>query len=203
MKIGLKEIQKGIYLAAKERICSELVKQGFKVLEEKTSATQNYKYDIYAEKDNEKRIYELKIGKNKIYKNHLALLQSEAKSINAKLFIIYLEVPKSKEIEYDNLEQIIYENLSNNFPEELDTLSTHTSIESVNSIDIESINVESDGIRLSGSASLNLDLQFGSNYDMKNGDGLQESFTVDFSFRIKICNDIIVKSYYKFDLSDY
>lgn len=203
MKIGLNEIQKGIYLAAKERICSELVKQGFKVFEEKISATKKYKYDIYAEKDNEKRIYELKIGKNKIYKNHLALLQSEAKSINAKLFIIYLEVPKSKQIEYDNLEQILFENLSNNFPAELDALSTHTSIESVNNIDIESISVQSDEIRLSGSASLDLDLQFGSDYDLRNGDGVEESFTFDFSFRIRIRNNNIVKSYYKFDLSDY
>lgn len=202
MKIGIKEIEKGIFLSAKEKICSELVKQGFAVFEEKSSTTGNFRYDIYAEKSDEKRIYELKIGKNKIYKNQLARLQEEAKKIKAKLFIVYLEVPKSKQIDYDDLDQIIFENLLNNFPTELDTLSTHTSLESVNNVDIESINVQSAGITLSGSASLDLDLQFGSNYDIIEGDGLQDSTTIDFYFRIRICNDKIVASYYKFDLPD-
>ena len=100
------------------------------------------------------------------------------------------------------MDQIIFENLLNNFPTELDTLSTHTSLESVNNVDIESINVQSAGITLSGSASLDLDLQFGSNYDIIEGGGLQDSTTIDFYFRIRICNDKVVASYYKFDLPD-
>ncbi len=200
MKIGMGEVLKGIAFSAEEKICRDLKKQGFNV----RKCGDNHIYDIYAEKGDEKRIYELKIGKYKIQKREYTKLQEAAKELGAKLFVVYLEVPKSKEIEFNELNQIITTDLLNNFPSDLDSLSTHTAIDTIDNIELDYLSLDSDLIRVVGSGTVNLELQFGSNYDARNNDSLSESISVDFFFKLELDREWTVrKRYYKFDLSDY
>lgn len=202
MKIGMQEIMRGIQLTAEKKITAELKKQGFKV---EIPTSGNVGYDLYAEKGDDRRIYELKIAKKRISERKYLELQSLAKEKKAKLFLVYLEVPVSKEIEYEELDQILYENITNDLPSDLDSLSTHTVVESISNIELDSVRIDADIIKLKGSASANLEFVFGSRSDYKNDDGITESMTVDFSFTLHLDRETnaVRYRYYRFDLSNY
>lgn len=202
MKIGINEILNGIEYTAIQKITKELTRDGFTVKNKFASHKNDKLFDLYAEKGEDKRIYELKIGKYKIQKKQFISLQEEAKKLGAKLFIVYLEVPRSKEIDFEGLDQIIYEDLLNDFPSEIDSLSTHTTIESVEDIEIDSINISKEMIKLTGSGTINVHLQFGSSFDLKNDDGLEDKSNVEFFFKLSIntSTNEIIKHYYKIDI---
>lgn len=195
MKIGMNEISKGIEYVTIEKITKELEREGFIFKNESF-------FDLYAEKGDDKRAYELKIGKNKIQKKQFAILQEEAKKLGAKLYVIYLEIPRSSEIYFDGINQIIYEDLINDLPSEIDALSTHTMIESVDDVEINTIRISNGVVKLSGAGTINLHLQFGSNFDLKNDNGMEHEDAVDFFFRlsIDIATNEIIKRYYKIDI---
>ena len=199
MKIGNSEVLKGVYIVAEERIKNELEKDGFIV----TFGDENDKFDIYAEKGDDKRIYELKIGKNKIQKKVLLRLQEIAKSKRARLFITYLEPPRARQIIYDGLENLLLDYLSNNFPSELDALSTHTVIEELSDVDIDSIQLSDDSIKVEGSAVIFVELSYGSTKDREDENGYEDHDSFDFSFKVKIVNSEIVHAYFKFDLEHF
>ena len=203
MKLGMNEVLNGIEYVAINKITNSLKAQGFSVCQDYTpSNIPNAIFDLYAEKGDDKRIYELIIGKNKIQNNKFRMLQEEAKRLKAKLFIIYLEIPKTQEIEFIGIENIIHEDLTNNFPSELDSLSTHTTIDSVDNIVLNSIKIEDGVAKITGSGTINVDLQFGSRSDLDNGDAVIDSASIDFFYKlnIDIHTNKVLKRYYKIDM---
>ena len=203
MKIGMNEILRGIEYTAIQKITKELVRDGFIVKNEFPPGQDNRLFfDLYAEKGEDKRIYELKIGKNRIHKKQFAELQSEAKRLGAKLYIVYLEIPRSKEVNFEGLDQIIYEDLLNDFPSEIDGLSTHTTIESIEDLEINSINISDSIAKLTGSGTINVHLQFGSRSDLRHNDAVEDAGSVDFFFKLSIdvTTNEVIKHYYKIDI---
>lgn len=203
MKIGMNEILSGIEFTAIQKITKELIRDGFVVKNEYSPFQDSQsRFDLYAEKGDDKRIYELKIGKNRIQKKKFIALQDEAKRLGAKLYIVYLEIPRSKEIEFENLDRIIYEDLLNDFPSEVDSLSTHTTIESVDNIEIDSINIVDGVVKITGSGTINVHLQFGSRSDLRNNDAIEEENDIDFFFKLSIdaSSNKVNKRYYKIDI---
>ena len=203
MKLGMNEIISGIEHTAIQKISNGLISEGFVVKIECPSSSDNgMLFDLYAEKGEDKRIYELKIGKNRIRKNQFEALQKEAKRLGAKLYIVYLEVPRSNEIEFEALDQIIYEDLLSDFPSEIDRLSTHSTIEEVSDVGIDSINVSNGIAKLTGSGRMYIHLQFGSRSDLRNGDAAEDACTADFFFRLSmdLSSNKIIKHYYKIDI---
>lgn len=196
MKIGMNEILRGIEYTAMQKITKELERDGFSINKEYSI------FDLYAEKGDDKRIYEFKIGKNRIQKRQFIALQEEAKRLGAKLYIVYLEIPRSKEVDFEGLDQIIYEDLLNDFPSEIDALSTHTTIESIEDIEIDSINISDSIVKLTGSGTINVHLQFGSRSDLKNNDAVEDVGSVDFFFKLSVdvANNEVIKRYYKIDI---
>ena len=196
MKIGMNEILRGIEYTAIQKITKELERDGFSINKEYSI------FDLYAEKGDDKRIYEFKIGKNRIQKRQFIALQEEAKRLGAKLYIVYLEIPRSKEVDFEGLDQIIYEDLLNDFPSEIDALSTHTTIESIEDIEIYSINISDSIVKLTGSGTINVHLQFGSRSDLKNNDAVEDVGSVDFFFKLSVdvANNEVIKRYYKIDI---
>ena len=88
MKLGINEIENGIYNAAIEKLTKQLIRDGFAV--ERELLGNDIVFDLYAEKGTDKRIYEFKLGKNRIQEKQFLYLQKHAKNIGAKLYIIYL-----------------------------------------------------------------------------------------------------------------
>ena len=97
---------------------------------------QNPHIDLYAYKGDEKRIYEFKYYKNtssiNTKKSNLKTIKKYAETIGAEAFIVYLTPLKEKTIEFEDLEsKILGYIVEEDFPAELDSLSTHTSIKSM------------------------------------------------------------------------
>ncbi len=195
MKIGMNEVLSGISHSAEQKLIKELQGMGFEVSKDKIC-------DIFAEKGDDRRLYELRVGKYKMQKRVFSELQAYAKEKKAKLYIVYLEVPKTTEVEFEGLDDILFNDFEDDVPNEVDSLSTHTYMESVDNVSIDSIAVLPHTIKVSGNGTLNLELQYGSRSDLEHDDGWVESKSVDFFFRVEIDNDrIIRKKYYKFDVS--
>lgn len=198
MKIGMNEIVKSIYNVASDKIKRELKKEGFEII-----SGYDSKFDIFAQKGEEKRIYELKLGKNRIQTKQFIKLQEKAKELNAKLFIVYLEIPKSKDIYFDGLEDIIYDDLSEDMPSEIDEISTHSSLECIDNIEINEINFSKGKCQVAGTGTVFVYLQFGSNSDVRSDNGLYDSKEMDFFFRltIDVFENKVLQKYYKIDTS--
>ena len=204
MKIGIGEIYKALHDVALNKLANSLERDGFDVdLDPGRNLGRGTPgFDLYATKGDEHRIYEIKIGKNKMQKKQFQALQEYARDMRAKLFITYLELPTSKEIEYDNIDSYILEYLQENVPDEIDALSTHTYIEDVDSVEITSLKICNDKQLIKGNASVNVLLQYGSDTDIRKNDGVAIEKSIDFYFRLDIRKDKIFKAYFKFDL-DY
>lgn len=205
MKLGMDEIREGIYQAALNRTMRQLRLEGFTVEPECLFERAHIRVDLFAQNNDEKRIYEFKFGRNRIQRNQLARLQDFAKSIGARLYVIYLEMPQSKDILFDGIERILWNDLSQDPPQEICELATHFYIKEVENVDISHIDLTNELVHLSGNASLLVELQFGSHSDRRNGDGFEETVEFEFTFRLKldVAERSILHSYYKFDTSWY
>lgn len=162
MKLGMNEIQAGIYHAALNKTISQLRREGFKTETEYFFENAQLHVDLFAYNEVEKRIYEFKFGRNRIQRNQLVRLQEFAKDLGARLYIIYLELPQSKKIIFDGIENIIFSYLNEYPPQEISELATHFYIEDIENVDINSIILENEIVDMRGSASLIVKLQFGS-----------------------------------------
>lgn len=105
----------------------------------------------------------------------------------------------------DDLGTIIEDDMRNDVPSELDSLSTHTYIDSVENIHISSKEIKSDIATVEGSGTVYVELQFGSDMDKRNGDGLTESMSFDFSFQIEIdlVKKIVISREYDIDTEKF
>ncbi len=206
MKLGMNEIREGICEAAILKTMRQLEREGFNVEREyRYNEGERIVFDLFAYNEFEKRIYEFKIGRNRIRRDQFEFLQQCAKIVQAKLYVIYLEVPRSKSIFFENIDAIVLKDLSEIPPQELQELATHYSIEDVGDIDIEKIAMSDEIVELRGSGKLFLSLQFGSRYDLKTGDGYEEDAEFEFFFKLKldVARKFILDRYYKIDTAWY
>ena len=205
MKLGIDEIKEGIYQAALNKTIRQLQKEGFKIDSNRFFEREHIEVDLYAYNEMEKRIYEFKLGKNRIQRNQFVRLQEFAKKIDARLYVIYLEIPQSKEISFNGIESILWNDLNQDSPQEICELATHFYIKDVENVDISHIDLIDETVNLSGNASLLVELQFGSHSDRRNGDGFEETVEFEFTFRLKydLAECSVLHSYYKFDTSWY
>lgn len=199
MKIDMRDIYAGIYIAAEKKIKQSLEKEGFIVF----SDNGNEKFDIYAEKGDDRRIYEIRIGKSKIQERLLSSLQELARKKKAKLFVIYVEPPRTKQIEYDGIDLLLSDYLINNMPDDLNELSTHTLIEYVSDTEINSIHISDFDIEVEGNSCVSVCLLYGSDLDRRNGDGDESSDIFEFSFKAIISDNKITKADFRFDVEHF
>lgn len=111
---------------------------------------------------------------------------------NTDLRIVYIKPPSEKRIKIEDINEKIRDYLINDFPSDLDCLSSHTMIEDVSDVDISKIHVSHDGINIIGTCSIDVSLQYDSESDQKNDDGVISSdsfpatFDITFDFEMNI-----------------
>ena len=185
----------------------QLKTEGFEILP--LQSNNNISIDLYAKKGDEKRLYEFKCYKisNDIKSKESAIIEKKkhAESIGAKFSIVYLTPLKEKLIEFDNLDEILYEYISvEYFPEKLDSLSTHTKINSIYIDSINSISISKNLINISGDATISVSLQYGSDSDLQNGDGDESSESFPMTFDADLdCDLNIIECQYEIDTDDF
>ena len=197
----MREIEAGIYQVALNKTMYQLEREGFRVEPDYSFENVPFKVDLFAQNEHEKRIYEFKFGRNRIQRNQFARLQLLARSIGAKLYVIYLEIPQTKTIEFCGIEEIICNNLKQNTPKELYEISTNLLIREIRNVDISTINVDDELVELEGNASLVVEIWVDSKNAYPDQNSLVEAVEFEFVFRLKlnVARQTIVRQYYKFD----
>lgn len=185
----------------------QLKTEGFEILP--LQSNNNISIDLYAKKGNEKRLYEFKYYKtsNNIESKKSTIIENKnyAESIGAKFSIIYLTPLKEKTIEFEDLEsKILGYIVEEDFPAELDSLSTHTRVNSIYIDSINSISISETSINISGDATISVSLQYGSDSDLQNGDGDESSESFPMTFDADLdCDLNILKCQYEIDTDDF
>lgn len=139
-----KYLSKYLLEAAIMEVEDEYRKKGFKCI--KGECKSDITIDLLAIKKEKIIAFEFIVAdaKKRRQDKEIIELKKITDNLNAELKLIYVNSPNSKTIEIFNIEEILYENIINDVPDELDRLSTHTSIDYVSDVEINSIIVKED-----------------------------------------------------------
>lgn len=180
MKIDRQYLKKYYHSAAVDQLCEQYKRRGYKVTVEERVG--DYRVDMVARKDNTIIFFEVKTGdvraetKSRI-KQQASFLKE--KYPGSKFFLIAVRYPEEDTIVIDNIEEIVYDYLvGSGIPSDLDELSTHTTIEDVESISINSIEISNDNILIECEGRICVQLD----YDNRESD---TSFYMSFPFTMK------------------
>ena len=204
MRLSELEIKSGIKRVAINKLALELKTEGFSVYRE-FSISANIRADLYAEKDGDRRIYEFRFGIYKIREQRYSKLQELAGLLNARLLLIYLNMPTSNNLEFDELVNILKNDLYNNIPGDLDVLSPHTVVEYVDDVEIDRAAIDGTMITVSGSACAQVYTQIGSDGDLREGLAIVGTHDIPFDYLITydFKTSQITEREYHFDLDEY
>lgn len=162
MKIEYSEIREAIEIAAIEKKEKELIQKGYSV--QKNYDLNGCCIDLYANKNNERIIYEFKNRKTPISKKAYEKLQKLAKENDAKFKIIYVVPPTiSGQIQFDELENILLEDIRKK-----EKLTREASI--VTDVVIDIIAIDRNRISITGGAYVEVkanEITYGFKYSLK------------------------------------
>lgn len=196
MEIKKQYLQKYLHDIAIEQIADEYQKKGYAVSKEEKLGNE-YQADLIVRKGNETIVIEVKSEKmSEQRKKEIANLANYVrKQENFKFFVAVATAPKEKKLQITQIEDLLTENMIEDFPEELDRLSTHTRIEDVTDVDIDIISIDGKEIFVSGDGVVNVELQFGSDGDQSAGDGFKthDSFPFDFEIVLEYDTELNLK----------
>ena len=170
--------------------------------------SKNLVADFAAKKDENLLIYEIKDGpfselKRKQIKQIREYVENEIPNAEFRLAII--NPPPEKDINIEGLENEILEDMtSHGTPSELDELSTHTMVDEIVDIEIDSIDVKDTNIFISGSGTVGVTLRYGSDSDERHDDGSESLDSFPFTFDLTMTRDFkIEESEYRYDTDSF
>ncbi|MEZ0486752.1 hypothetical protein [Fibrella aquatica] len=168
---------------AVEQLMSDYQAKGYQVAKEEKIG--NYRADLVARKADEVVVFEVKVGKMTPQKRaQIAGLGDYVKAQkNYKFLVVVATPPKPKKIDIPNLDEILYNYLVNDFPDELDSLSTRTRIENVVDSTVDELAIlEEGGFMAKGNGTVEVELQYGLTSDASLSD---DSFPFTFEIKLK------------------
>jgi len=123
-------------------------------------------FDLVARKGAQSVAYEFKAGRSpKNGRESIERLQRAAKEAGFEFHIVVVNPPPRVSIEIENLASQLHERMNESLPDELASLSTHTSISGVCDLGISDIRVGKGEIRVVGVGTVDVELQYGSDSD--------------------------------------
>lgn len=182
MKIDKRYLRKYYYFAVVDQLKAEYKKRGYRVATDERLADTNFRADLVARKEDSMIILEIKTGIiNTAAKQQIKKMSEVIKEIypNAKFHLVAVNYPDENDINIDNIEGIILDFfLSNGIPSELDELSSHTTIDEVTDVLINSIDVALGVINITCEGNIVVILE----YDKHEDD---TTFEMSFPFKMK------------------
>ncbi|MBS6180985.1 MAG: hypothetical protein KH921_09385 [Erysipelotrichaceae bacterium] len=167
-------LEKAYREAAICQVMDELITDGY-TLQESTI------FDILVVRGNEKKVYEVKIRGSIKRDRDVTRFMHLAKEAGAEPILLYIPMPGQSEIIFDSLGDKMHEYLMNDFPSELDQLSTHTRIQEVCVERIQRIELCEDLIELEGDATITVSLQYGNDHETAEEADDCQSFPMKFA----------------------
>ena len=172
-----------------DQLAEEYKKKGYNVQRE--ARIDKYRVDLLAEKDGQSVYVEVvrKRVDGETRRRIEALEEQIRKQPNSRLIVVKERYSDEKRIEFNNLNEILYNYFISDFPNELDELSTHTRLDSVDSVAIDSIIVYGQDIIVKCSGQVSVELQYGSDSEQDGGALPAMSFPFEFEGTISWVND--------------
>lgn len=142
----------------------------------------NVRFDIIARRGDQKIAYEIKaVTRGKNSKEHIRRLQDAARAEGLEFRLLLVNPPRKISIEIDEFASQLLNYLINvEFPTELYSLASQVYLENVSDVEVSSLHVTSDGIRVEGSGTLEVQLVYGGGGE----DGLSNSDSYPFTFDV-------------------
>lgn len=143
-----------------------------------------FRVDLAATKGEETVYIELKThSENSEAKRRIKTMAEYFKNIpNAKFIVIVSRLPELKKIEFEDVDSILSEYFTLEFPSDLDALSTHTRIDEVSRVNINEITIKNGEFHITCNGMVWVTLQYGSDTDQGPGD---EPLNISFPFKFK------------------
>jgi hypothetical protein len=151
--------------AKKAEFAERLGAEGFTV--ETEQSLGDVRFDLVARKGLRSIAYAFKAGRSaKSSRERIERLQQAAKQAGWEFRIVVVNPPPRVHVEVERLAEQLQDYMINeSFPDELDTLSTHTRIDGVSDLEISDIRVGHGEIRVEGTGSVDVELKYGSDSD--------------------------------------
>jgi hypothetical protein len=183
MKVSKEYLRRYMPEMILDQISEDYDSRGYEV--KRNALLDGLKVDLVAKKNGETILVEVKSDQRPLSKDTISQLNSYAKAhAGHKVLIAVASPPERKSIEITNIEGLLSEFVQKNPPQELTQLSTHIFFEPVSDVEISDIKISSpEEISITGTATLNARLQFGSGSDLDSGDGheSEDSFNISFN----------------------
>ncbi|MEQ3500944.1 hypothetical protein ABMY20_14395 [Tenacibaculum sp. SSH1-16] len=191
MEIKKKYLSKYLHDIAILQIKEDYENRGYEVYLEKRIG--KYIADIVAERKDDKVVLEIKTGKmtSERRKKLSSIADYIKESGEYRFMVVVATPPKEKRLEIKNFEEILWDYLFGNLPNEIYILSTHSRIDEIIEIDIDEIEINGNAIFVIGDGVLSVELQYGSDGDQLKGDGLKmfDSYPFNFKFTLEYDTD--------------
>lgn len=174
---------KGFYLEKLriEEIVENLYKHGFNVTKD---ADINGKHiDIIAQQGEKITAFEVKYYQN-VDKEYIRNINDFKIALKDRgidnLELIVVKDERKKQIDFEELNNLLFEYLVNNFPDDLDSLSSNTILNEISSLEIYNVAIELSGIEMKGSCLIDVELTYGGGGD----DGFEAEFSFPAEFEV-------------------
>ena len=168
-----------------DQIAEDYASRGYSI--KKHVPVGPYRVDLAAIKGDETIYIEVKSRKEtSSAKQRIKELTDFLKTIpNAKFIVAISRYPEPKIIEFDELAGLLFGYFNIDFPSELDGLSTHTRIDDVHDVTINSIEIRDGIIKVSCNGSVSVTLQYGSDSEQEDDEPFVMSFPFEFKGTLK------------------
>ena len=99
----------------------------------------------------------------------------------------------ANKIDSDFLRNVLLEQVEIAYPDAIVNLATHVSIEDIDNIDILSFEPYDEGVKIVGTGTMYVTIQYGSNHDVRNDMGMMvdQSFLFDFEMELDDDNEVL------------
>lgn len=186
-----------------EEVAAELRNKGYEVTLQPQGADEGF--DLIATKGNKKLAVEVKVS-SQLRNSAEAIknLREHALEHGYDEFrLVVVNPPHDIPIKIERLNQELCQYLTKSFPNEIDEIAPVTNINSVSDIDVESIEITVDGIRISGNGVIEVELGIPIPGDAPTWEEYRrQRWTVNlpFSFDIKMGQDLHISEVYKLEI---
>ncbi|MEW6273905.1 MAG: hypothetical protein AB1556_02160 [Bacillota bacterium] len=184
-------------------IAQEMIKKGYRV--EQEYRLKGYSFDLMAEKGNERIFFEVKSA-NALsgYRKILRQMAAAVQEINNATFkLVVVNPPRQKNIEIENLEDILFQCFLNDLPAELDALSTHTRISDISDAEVLEVEINKDDIRVSGEGLVTVSLQYGADSEQEDEELIYDTFPFKFQVLLNHQLELIECAKIEVDVSSF
>ncbi|HKH43765.1 MAG TPA: hypothetical protein VKM72_03785 [Thermoanaerobaculia bacterium] len=200
MEIRQEILEKHLTQAAIEQLTDDYSSQGFEV--ERDVQIGEDTADLVARKGDEILVFEVKTGQWTPEKREIArrLRDHAVQEQGARFVLVLAPPPRGKSLEIEGIEEILQSLVHEHCQRELSEVSSHTRVAGVTDVDLTSIMAGAEWIEVTGSGSVELELQFGSDSDLDRDQGFTSHEVVPFAFHILLDGDLKPKQVLSLDL---